>query len=991
MALILRLQQMRRQYPLIYQGKRRFVGLVAAHHIWNWMMNEGGIMTVTLALEASASFTFATTGGLLSQTHVDGGAKMGLPDALGRPWFAVNACGFVSTQEYDAMHRVISTSIAQGSTVTSIVATRTLYGDSLPLATAQSCNLRGRIAERFTQAAWTAVQGFNLPGRPCAAMIALSCAYQDGTGGMPAVDIPSLDGTKPAAASLQSQTYTTALQRYDALDRTLEAVNANGNTTQLTYLLSGAPDTVSIDGVTYLRAFTYNAKRQLLSVVKGADQTGAGLFTTMFRYDAKSDRRKQCYASTSADFIAALPDSESAWIDGEDDAGRRQDIQYVFDPNGNVSHVQDAYPTIVFGEDSPAQTDYGYDALYRLLTANGNECATAAPVSPDTDGGAQLTPYQQYYSYDDGGNITALNHYSQNTFDSGRSVAMEISNGSNRAISASYYQSLGGEGSGGNIDESFFTAQGLFDAGGNQLKTPDLSSISWDYRNQIIQVTYPDPSDATSSVTEYRVHDASGGTRTRKITITSNAAGLVTQLDTVAYLGDVELRASYTQSDPNVSIGYDGETVSNAVTATDYSELRIKLGHAQSARILNGVLASGTSVTAQTYYSLSDHLDSCQMELDDDGDITNYQSFYPYGGTAFSAAGDNSESGSLALKQLQYSGQEKDGSGLYCYGFRYYDTSVFRWTRPDPAGFRGSGLNWYQMVNGNPVTYRDAWGLTRDPSRVGKVIHNQIGKPLQGKPMMVKLPTQKVPDYRLAKLPTMASRFSSPDMYGHNSRLRTTLHYGLEKAADPPRMYYEAWKNIGETLDAFGYQQGGDYFKVSRAIDFWDTYKKKPDHGIKELAQVTSTKGLSDEEFNFLEVLAALHSNGNKKFNFEMSFAPNEKLNLSPFLASSLDPKSLLYHSDPDAMNAITNASTYTEYMGMEHTVIVPNSNYADIELEVLKLNVIDPNEIVMEKPNSDKLRSGLSNRGQDLTDQAKTNLNSLRSWQQNRNPTPPP
>jgi len=670
--------------------------------------------------QATAIFNFAATGGMLGQSQVDAGARLGLSDALERPWFSCDARGFVSMPSYDAGHRVVSASIAHSSAPEPVVVTRVAYGECLSLASARSLNLRGQLLESFSQAAWNSVQGATLAGAPLAGVRYLTLDYAGNDDGMPAVAIPELDGSVPRNAGLQSSGYSGALQRRDALGRILEAANLQGNVLRTSFLLSGMPDMVEADGITCLSSFRYNARAQLLAIGKGEPRDGSPLFSTAFRYDPKTYRCRQRYASTSSAFISA--NENNAWIDGSGDPGRRQDIRYVLDPGGNVAGLQDAYPAIVFNDARVAQSDYGYDALYRMLTASGFESATASPIdgSPGSAcanaipycAGATLAPYRQYYTYDDGGNITRLVHDSNGSVSRSRSTALKVSNGSNRSITQAYYQSLGGSDEGTTIDDAFFTNENIFDACGNQLKNANLHALVWNYQNQAIRVSYPAPDDSGSTVTEYSVHTASGGARSRKVVETRNADGVLTQLKTVTYLGDVDATASYTQADDS-GIGYDGENVSNALLQAEYRELRIRLGHAQQLRILSGVLEAGGQQTTTTWYSLGDQIDSCQTELGESGSIDSYQAYYPYGGTAICALGRTSADGSLALKVRQYSGELKDDSGLSYYGFRSYDGATFRWTKPDPSGFKGSGLNWYRMVAGNPVTYRDERGLVR--------------------------------------------------------------------------------------------------------------------------------------------------------------------------------------------------------------------------------------------------------------------------------------
>lgn len=673
-------------------------------------------------MQTTSAFTFAATGGLLSRIHVDANRQAGLNDGLGRAWFSSDARGFVAVPAYDAMHRSIETQVALRGRTSCTVESRVAFGESMPADQARSLNLRGRARQVFGQQGWSEAQGASLSGAPLATVRFLSCHYAGRDDGMPAVAIPPLSDSCPKDAGLQAQGYTEAAQRADAWGRMLETVTTLGHVLQHTYRLSGLPEAVAADGTVLLSAIVQNARGQIASVAKGSVPGGEPVFTAVFRYDPRNHLPKQRYASTSPD-TASQPCSPGDWIDGSTDPGRRQDLRYAFDPNGNVCAVSDAYPVIVFGACEAATSAYGYDAMYRLLTANGMETSDASPVDgiPGIPAAAHavgfdaaaLAPYRQSYTYDIGGNMAALNHFSNGAPCSDKSAARKISKGSNRSISADWYRSLGGTGNGIEISESFFSEAGLFDACGNQLANRYLPSLAWNYRNQTSCIRYPDPGDAGQTVSEYSV-DA-GGARSRKVVETRNAEGTLTRLETVDYFGDAVRRASYVQADA-AGIAYDGETVGNAIVQSSYSELRIGLGHAQQARILSGALADGAPPASRTWYSLSDQIDSCQTELAADGSIDGHQAFYPYGGTAISAANDTQADSSLALKERQYSGEEKDGSGVYYYGFRRNQPYEFCWLSPDPSGFAGSGLNWYRMVNGNPVTYRDALGLMWTPA-----------------------------------------------------------------------------------------------------------------------------------------------------------------------------------------------------------------------------------------------------------------------------------
>lgn len=61
-------------------------------------------------------------------------------------------------------------------------------------------------------------------------------------------------------------------------------------------------------------------------------------------------------------------------------------------------------------------------------------------------------------------------------------------------------------------------------------------------------------------------------------------------------------------------------------------------------------------------------------------------------------------------KTVRYSDKERDATGLYYYGYRYYQSWAGRWLSYDPAGTI-DGLNLYRMCKNNPVMFIDNDGL----------------------------------------------------------------------------------------------------------------------------------------------------------------------------------------------------------------------------------------------------------------------------------------
>uniref|UniRef100_UPI0013C32768 RHS repeat-associated core domain-containing protein n=2 Tax=Pseudomonas syringae TaxID=317 RepID=UPI0013C32768 len=178
------------------------------------------------------------------------------------------------------------------------------------------------------------------------------------------------------------------------------------------------------------------------------------------------------------------------------------------------------------------------------------------------------------------------------------------------------------------------------------------------------------------------------GQRCRKIS-TAQASGR-TLINEVRYLPGLEIRTTA-----------DGEILHVITAQAGRSSVRVL--HWQAGK-------PGAIANDQVRYSLGDHLGSSTLELDQQGGLISQESYYPFGGTAWWAARSAVEA---KYKTVRYSGKERDASGLYYYGFRYYAPWLQRWINPDPAG-AVDGLNLYTMVRNNPAACVDPSGLAGD-------------------------------------------------------------------------------------------------------------------------------------------------------------------------------------------------------------------------------------------------------------------------------------
>jgi RHS repeat-associated protein len=103
-------------------------------------------------------------------------------------------------------------------------------------------------------------------------------------------------------------------------------------------------------------------------------------------------------------------------------------------------------------------------------------------------------------------------------------------------------------------------------------------------------------------------------------------------------------------------------------------------------------------------YLHGDHLGSTSLVTNDTGGFVARVLYYPYGETRY-------EEGTLPT-DYQFTGQRKEGFGLYDYRARFYDASLGRFISADTIvpDLSSQSHNRYMYVNGNPLKYVDPSG-----------------------------------------------------------------------------------------------------------------------------------------------------------------------------------------------------------------------------------------------------------------------------------------
>jgi insecticidal toxin complex protein TccC len=451
---------------------------------------------------------------------------------------------------------------------------------------------------------------------------------------------------------LEVRAYTTHW-RHDALGTVVEQTDAVGHVQRFEVDVAGQPCASYLDGIALLKSTTYTAFGQV-----EVEQAGNDVVTTA-HYSPVDGR---------------LCSLKARKLGGK----ALQDLHYQYDSVGNIERIEDlSQPVQWFARQRiQAVSIYTYDTLYQLTRATGRENASQT-MGPDLPGleifgtkdDSRWRNYTQIYTYDRGANLIQLKHDAGagNTY----TREMVVDERSNRSLLK---------------DSSPIDFTQGFDASGNRLGLTAGQVMQWNTHNQLQKVTQVlrDEEDGQDDDVETYVYDG-GGIRVRKVRRAKTRGG--EHISEVRYLPGLEIRTR---------------------TSGEHLQLVIAQAGRNGVRLLHWESGRRKGIdNDQLRYSLSDQLGSSTLELDQHAELLSQESYYPYGGTAWWAAKSAVEA---KYKTVRYSGKERDATGLYYYGLRYYAPWLQRWINPDPAG-DVDGLNLYCMVRNNPVTLSDPDGL----------------------------------------------------------------------------------------------------------------------------------------------------------------------------------------------------------------------------------------------------------------------------------------
>jgi len=588
---------------------------------------------------------------LLSES-VDAGWRLTLWNATGQPFLSWDGRNTRTQHIYDALQRprmVLERLTTEPKNAERYIS-RIRYMDKALEPEVIARNLRGQPVQIDDGAGTLRVDGYSLHGAP------LNETRQF----LQELDEPNWSREVP----LEVGQGATTTWRYNALGELLSQTDAAGNTQSSEYDVAGRLCTSALQLAgkrpqVLVSGIQYNAFGQIET-----ETTGNGVVNESI-YCPKTGRLTR---------LSAKRAGEKACL---------QDLNYAYDPVGNILSIEDKSRPVQHCANQciePLRT-FAYDSLDQLVVASGWEVRkpNRGPALPAYQGpcldASQLTNYTEFYRYDAAGNLQALRHVSPHPYTRNLITAK----GSNRSLLAFKTE----------VTEAILAS--AFDANGNLEKLqPGGQTLQWDPRNQLRQVSPVLRGNGLHDTEDY-IYDHTGK-RVRKVS-RRQASGAELIAD-VRYLPGLEIRT-------------------NSATGEVLHVISAPAGRS-SARVLHWQQVPPKDLqNQQLRYSLDDHLGSSTLELDDQAQVLSQEGYFPYGGTAWWAASNQTEA---KYKTIRYSGKERDATGLYYYGFRYYAPWLGRWINPDPAG-TVDGLNLYRMVRNNPILFNDKNGLTPSSDR----------------------------------------------------------------------------------------------------------------------------------------------------------------------------------------------------------------------------------------------------------------------------------
>jgi len=608
-------------------------------------------------------YDYDMLGNRIHQASMEAGERWILSDVTGKPIRAWDSRRFLRRMTYDHLRRPVDLFVMENAAER--LAARTTYGEGQ----GDAKNHRTRVYQLRDGAGIVTSAEYDFKGNPCEGKRDLLPTYK--------LAVNWLVDPDPNDDSFTSRT------TYDALNRPLTVISPDGSVYRPTFNEANLLDKVGVNlrgaaaATPFVTNIDYDAKGQRERIVY---ENGA---VTTYEYDPLTFHLTHLNTTRPAN-----PDATASQL--FQSATVVQDLLYTYDPVGNLTRIKDAALKTVFhnGQQVDPVGRYTYDAIYRLIEAQGREHIgqMAFDFNPSNGNyrdypfaGNRVNPndlqalhnYTERYEYDAVGNFEALRHLASGSgwtrrYDYEEGSLIEVGRQNNRLTRTTV-------GNGLNHIEPY-----SHDPHGNMTAMPHLAAMVWDFEDQLQQVNLGGGGKA------YYVYDAAGQ-RVRKVIESQNG----TRQKERIYLGGFEIFREYNGSGTTVTLERESLHVMD-------DKQRIALAETQTVEDGNPVNAP---VPLQRY-QFGNHLGSASLELDKVGALISYEEYHPYGTSAFQGG---RSAGEVRSKRYRFTSKERDEeSGLCYHGARYYAPWIERWTSCDPIGV-ADGVNLYHYARNNPI------------------------------------------------------------------------------------------------------------------------------------------------------------------------------------------------------------------------------------------------------------------------------------------------
>jgi len=688
---------------------------------------KGNVTKTTNPLGRATTFTYDTFGNLASTTDSSGAKTSFTYDAAGNMLTLTDAKGAVTRFEYNAKNRIIKTIDPNGNATSyayDLAGNRISGTDANGNTTFYEYNAQGQVTKIRDALGNTTIYTYASSGCPsCGGGVDKLTALTDPNGNFTSYQYDTLGKLVKETDPLDSATSYS----YDARGNPVSRTDANGNTITYRYdalgrlITKAYPDateetfthdergnilTASNKNITY--TFAYDPSNRMLSATDSNNRT------IRYEYDLLGNRTKTTtpdgqvisYAHDAADRLAAITSGDKTFTFGYDTPGRRKKLTYPsgaftdydYDTAGRLTrlthksangrvldsfgYTHDKVGNRLTKTEPDGTTSYGYDAIYRLLSAipyrfSGKETET---FSYDPVGNRLTGPNEQLsYLYNQGNQLTAATTQTHNHPKHGH--------GENAKTDYTYDKN-------GNLTKKEEPSRSSRD------KTTTL--YSYDFENRLTKV------------------EIQRGHRRKVVTFTYDPFGR--RLSKAVHREELEEDEEQREEGPGCDDErhaprttyylYDNEDI--IAEYDDKGETTVRYLHGPG---IDEPLAMERK--GKVYYYHADGLSSITALTDRHGHVArqyDYDSF-----------------GNMSAKQNQfgqpytYTAREWDKeTGLYYYRARYYDPMAGRFISKDPIGFAGGDVNLYGYVSNNPINLTDPEGT--NPLYCVKAIYDCAGK-----------------------------------------------------------------------------------------------------------------------------------------------------------------------------------------------------------------------------------------------------------------------